>query len=108
MNKIRFLTILSGIIVIFGFYFVLGGFYPIALVDFNNDCVTTSLEVARVLGKKLFGVRLDSAETVIDKTFSNENKAPTGVNVELVKRVRRALDENGFSYVKIIACGRRG
>jgi len=35
MNKIRFLTILSGIIVIFGFYFVLGGFYPIALVDFK-------------------------------------------------------------------------
>ena len=77
----------------------------ICLVDFNNDCVTTSLEVARVLGKKLFGVRLDSAETVIDKTFSNENKAPTGVNVELVKRVRRALDENGFSHVKIIASG---
>ena len=32
----------------------------IALVDFDNDCVRTSLEVARALEKRLWGVRLDT------------------------------------------------
>src|SRR3989344_5828865 len=35
MNKTWFLTILSGIVAVFGAYFVLGGFYPIVLVDFK-------------------------------------------------------------------------
>ena len=35
MNKIWFLSILSGIIVVFGAYFILNGFYPIVLVDFK-------------------------------------------------------------------------
>ena len=39
----------------------------ITLVDFDNDCVGTSLAVARVLGDRLYGVRLDTSETLVDK-----------------------------------------
>src|SRR5881409_3686854 len=35
----------------------------ITLVDFDNDCVATSLAVARALGDQLYGVRLDTSET---------------------------------------------
>ena len=35
----------------------------IALVDYDNDCVKTSLDVARALEGRLWGVRLDTAET---------------------------------------------
>ena len=34
----------------------------IALVDYDNDCVKTSLDVARALEGRLWGVRLDTAE----------------------------------------------
>src|SRR5439155_8736624 len=33
------------------------------LVDFENDSVRTSLEVARALGPRLWGVRLDTSES---------------------------------------------
>src|SRR5919202_7095336 len=38
----------------------------VVLVDFENDCVRTSLEVARVLKDRLWGVRLDTSETMVD------------------------------------------
>ena len=41
----------------------------IALVDFDNDCVNTSLAVARKLGKKLAGVRLDTSGSMVDKSL---------------------------------------
>ncbi len=77
----------------------------ICLCDFDNDCVLTSLDVARSLGKRLYGVRIDTAENMTDKIFTKEKNSFKGVNVELVKRVRRSLDQNGFSYVKIIVSG---
>ncbi len=39
----------------------------ITLVDFHNDCVGTSLKVARALGSRLCGVRIDTAETLVDR-----------------------------------------
>lgn len=76
----------------------------IALVDFDNDCVNTSLAVARKLGRKLAGVRLDTSANMVDKSVINPNgmESPTGVCKELVWNVRRALDKEGFDYVKII------
>ena len=45
-------------------------YYPevnvVSLVDFTNDCVGTSLAVARALGERLWGVRLDTADTMVD------------------------------------------
>ena len=34
----------------------------VVLVDFENDSVRTTLEVARALGRRLWGVRLDTSE----------------------------------------------
>ncbi len=79
----------------------------IALVDFENDCVKTSLECARALGKRLWGVRLDTSSTMVDKCLWHDMSVypPTGVNPKLVKKVRKALDEAGFPWVKIIVSG---
>jgi nicotinate phosphoribosyltransferase len=78
----------------------------IALVDFENDSVKTSLEVARALGKRLWGVRLDTARDMRDVSVRGRNKESLGVCPELVRSVRKALDREGFDYVKIvISCG---
>ena len=78
-----------------------------ALVDFENDCVRTSQEVARALGPRLYGVRIDTSETLVDRSLWEQmgNFRPTGVNPELVWRVRRGLDEIGRSEVKILVSG---
>jgi len=98
----------------------------IALVDFENDCVRTSLEVAKRFGKKLWGVRLDTAGDMIDKSLSHSEpraKNPAtggsasldpsaspqddrrGVNPQLIRNARKALDEEGYRHIKIIASG---
>jgi nicotinate phosphoribosyltransferase len=78
-----------------------------ALVDYHNDCVQTSLEVARKLKDILWAVRLDNADTVVDRSLWNEMMQfdPRGVNARLVEKVREALDREGFSHVKIIVSG---
>jgi len=89
------------------------GVNVISLVDFDNDSVDTSLSVAKALGGKLWGVRLDTAGNMIDKSLwkdvmekgkSASDKA-TGVTPELVWNVRRALDREGFKKVKIVVSG---
>src|SRR5574338_894553 len=40
----------------------------ITRVDFENDCVATSLDVARDLGDRLYGVRLDTSEMLVDRS----------------------------------------
>jgi nicotinate phosphoribosyltransferase len=79
----------------------------ITLVDFENDCVATSLAVARALGDRLYGVRLDTSETLVDKSVIPQMGTfkPTGVNPQLVWNVRRALDRDGFKKVKIVVSG---
>jgi len=74
----------------------------IALVDFKNDSVKTSLDVARSLGKRLWGIRLDTAEDMKDLSVKGRGKKAYGVCPELVFRVREALDKNNFKYIKII------
>ena len=77
------------------------------LVDFENDSVHTALEVARALGTRLWGVRLDTSETLVDHSLWGQmgDFKPTGVNARLVWKVRNALDENGFERVKIVVSG---
>jgi nicotinate phosphoribosyltransferase len=79
----------------------------IALVDYENDCVRTSLEVARALEGRLWGVRLDTSEYLVDKSVIPQMGAfrPTGVNPQLVWNVRNALDAEGFGEVKIVVSG---
>ncbi len=79
----------------------------VSLVDFENDCVGTSLACARALGKRLYGVRLDTSETMVDRSIVPEmgTVKPTGVVPQLVWNVRRALDHEGFGHVKIVVSG---
>jgi len=112
----------------------------IALVDVNNDCVGDSLATARRMFARyrqltdagdhaqaakyvLFGVRLDTAEDMVDKSIgpSGDPDRNAGVSAQLVRNVRRALDEgyraldippewvdrarDYFRNVKIIATG---
>jgi nicotinate phosphoribosyltransferase len=77
------------------------------LVDFENDSVRTALEVARELGDRLWGVRLDTSEALVDRSLWEElgDFKPTGVNERLVRKVRAALDGAGFPGVRIVASG---
>ena len=77
------------------------------LVDFENDSVRTALEVAHALGSRLWGVRLDTSEALVDRALWEElgDFRPTGVNPQLVWKVRAALDAAGFEQVKIVVSG---
>ncbi|QKS72089.1 nicotinate phosphoribosyltransferase [Paenalkalicoccus suaedae] len=81
-----------------------------ALVDYNNDVITDSLKVAREFGEELGGVRIDTSNNMIDAYFTRHPEVlgtfdPRGVNPELLFALRRALDEEGFNHVKIVASG---
>jgi nicotinate phosphoribosyltransferase len=77
------------------------------LVDFDNDSVRTALEVAEALGPKLWGVRLDTSESLVDRSLFEEmgSYKPTGVNPRLVEKVRAALDQAGHDGVRIVVSG---
>jgi nicotinate phosphoribosyltransferase len=65
------------------------------------------LQVAEALGDKLWGVRLDTSERLVDRALLDEmgEFRPTGVAPRLVKKVRAALDEGGYGHVKIVVSG---
>jgi nicotinate phosphoribosyltransferase len=77
------------------------------LVDFDNDSVRTAIEVADALGDKLWGVRLDTSERLVDRSLWQDmgEFVPTGVNAVLVQRVRDALDAAGHERVRIVVSG---
>ncbi len=81
--------------------------HVISLVDFNNDCVATSLAVAKALGSRLWGVRLDTSNTLVDRSLWSQMGTfpPTGVVPQLVRNIREALDAHGYENVKIVASG---
>src|SRR5699024_10985567 len=58
----------------------------------------------------LNGVRIDTSRTLVDKYFLRNHHLmgtfdPRGVNPELVFALRKALDEEGFTHVKIMVSG---
>jgi nicotinate phosphoribosyltransferase len=76
------------------------------LVDFDNTSAQTAVAVADALGDKLWGVRLDTSERLVDETVAGlGSEAPRGVNVELTRRVRQALDDAGHQHVRIVVSG---
>ena len=79
----------------------------VVLVDFENDSVRTALEVARALGDRVWGVRLDTSGQLVDRSLWDEmgDFDPRGVNERLVWRVRAALDRHGFERIRIVASG---
>lgn len=79
----------------------------VALVDFENDSIGTALKCARAMGDKLWAVRLDTSENMVDQSMLPlmGKFKPTGVIPELVVAVRKALDSEGFRHVRIIVSG---
>jgi len=77
------------------------------LVDFENDSVRTAIDVADALGDRLWGVRLDTSDKLVDRSLWEEmgEFTPTGVNERLVHKVRAGLDAAGHERVKIVASG---
>jgi nicotinate phosphoribosyltransferase len=77
----------------------------VILIDYNNDCVVDAAKCAKHFGQTLKSVRIDTSFALIDKSLVDlgDKKELHGVNPTLIKAVRKALDENGGSHVKIIA-----
>lgn len=87
----------------------------VSLVDYHNDTVGASLAVARAMREKygpgsLAAVRVDTSESLVDVSLAEEAargsaNGLTGVNTQLVRRLRQALDAAGFADVGIIVSG---
>ena len=99
----------------------------IALVDWENDCIGTTLDVVKayyreyfggnaedsthwhkVIGpgkKKLWGVRFDTSGTLRDISVVPQNSGSLGVCPELVFRARQVFDEHGLRDLKILVSG---
>jgi len=84
-----------------------------SLVDFRNDVVNTSLGIAHALGGRLWGVRVDTSETLVDASVVRELRERDGVadaelrgvTPRLVRLLRDALDAGGYGHVRIVASG---
>ncbi|MDP9319971.1 MAG: hypothetical protein M3P16_02610 [Chloroflexota bacterium] len=64
-----------------------------SLVDFQNDVVNTSLGVAHALGQRLWGVRVDTSESLIDKSIVREIERSGGLAGEEIRGVTPRLIE---------------
>jgi nicotinate phosphoribosyltransferase len=81
----------------------------VALVDFDNDVINTSLKVCRHFQNRLNAVRVDTSISLVDKYFTVKenqekyyNENIMGINPILIKALRKAMDDEGFNNVKII------
>lgn len=87
----------------------------VSLVDYRNDCVRDSLAVARAMRREfgdgvLFGVRIDTSDRLVDRSLIEDpdlwgREDLRGVNPHLVRKVRAALDAEGFDYVGLMVSG---
>lgn len=76
----------------------------VALIDYHNNVVRDTLIIARHLGHKLKGVRVDTSKALIDHYFDDKDTSgfdAHGVCKELIFALRDALDKEGFDYVNI-------
>lgn len=76
-----------------------------ALIDYHNNVVRDSLLLAEHLKEKLNAVRVDTSKSLIDHYFDDKDTTgfdPHGVCKELIFALRKALDDHGYNYVKIV------
>lgn len=71
-----------------------------ALVDFNNDVIGDSLKCLKEFGQDLLAVRVDTPQSSSDAMFKDNEEF--GVTPNMIKRLRKALNENDGRHVKII------
>lgn len=91
------------------------GVAVVSLVDYRNDVIRDALDVARAMRAEfgdgvLSGVRVDTSEKLVDRSLIGDpeywgRETLTGVNPPLVRRLREALDAEGFDYVGIVVSG---
>lgn len=91
------------------------GVAVVSLVDYDNDAIGTSLAVARAMAAEfgpgaLAAVRVDTSERLIDRSLMEDPELYgrarlTGVNPHLVRKLRAALDAEGFGEVGIVVSG---
>ncbi|AGR41564.1 nicotinate phosphoribosyltransferase [Spiroplasma taiwanense] len=77
----------------------------VVLVDYNNDCIKDALAVCSEFKDKIWAIRLDTSQGLVDKSLMNLKEISDelhGVNPTLIKLLREKLDVNGFEKVKII------
>ena len=75
--------------------------------------MNTSLGVAHALGTRLWGVRVDTSESLVDRAILRELEERggvaegelRGVTPRLVELLRQALDRQGYPHVRIVASG---
>ena len=72
----------------------------VALVDFNNDVIKESIRAFKKFGELLVAVRVDTSISISDKMFKNDEEY--GVTPNMIKHLRKALDNEGAIKVKII------
>jgi nicotinate phosphoribosyltransferase len=97
----------------------------IALVDWDNDCIGTTLSAIKAYAKaycgsddvanwpqvvgpgkgKLWGIRFDTSGSLRDKSVIPQDRWSLGVCPELVYRARQVFDEHGLQELKIIVSG---
>lgn len=97
----------------------------IILVDWDNDCIGTTLRCARafqaaycpgepssdlscVVGEgknKIFAVRFDTSSQLRDISVEPQDESSLGVCPQLVFKARRIFDEHGLQHLKIVASG---
>jgi len=76
-----------------------------ALIDYHNDVIGDGLLAARALQGQLGAVRVDTSSSLIDRYFDTHPPIgfdAHGVNPQLIKALRNALNDAGFANVKII------
>ncbi|MBI3015533.1 MAG: nicotinate phosphoribosyltransferase [Candidatus Tectomicrobia bacterium] len=96
----------------------------VVLVDWDNDCIGTTLQVINALydkhwgvtprdlkkavgpGKhKIWGIRFDTSGNLRDKSVAPHDEHSLGVCPELVHKAREVFDAHGLQDLKIVASG---
>lgn len=102
----------------------------VVLVDFENDCIKTSLDVVRAFAEKyvvarkhafgtvkdvrdvigagkhkIWGVRFDTSNLLRDKSVTPISDESLGVCPELCWKARQKFDEEGLEDLKIVVSG---
>lgn len=75
-----------------------------ALIDYHNSVIPDTIKVAKALGRRLNGVRVDTSMSLVDHYFDGKDVSgfdPHGVCKELIFALKKELIKEGFDFVKI-------